>query len=96
MRLRTRALQGTAHLPLGLRFGRQIGWSEAGTACRGQSSPRLGLPACLNLSVNSWEEQLVSEEKPVSKPSSLGVREGEKKKKSCGLLISYVGETAHQ
>ena len=46
-------------------------WSE-------QSTP--GIPCLLEPFCNSLEEQLVSEEKPVSKPSSLGVREGKKKK----------------
>lgn len=49
------------HTPFGLNFAHQIGWREAGTMCHGQSSPRLGLPACLNLSVtlgrNSWSQK---------------------------------------
>ena len=49
-------------------------WSEQSTP----GTPCLPEPFC-----NSWEEQLVSEEKPVSKPSSLGViSEGGKEKKN--------------
>lgn len=58
-----------------------------------QSTPgNLPEPFC-----DSWEEQLVSEEKPVSNPSSLEViSQGGKKKILWTLNILRSGKTAHQ